>query len=218
MSEALTIRRAPLPFAPIPRFPSGETCEECRSVLPIEALALPTVKPGQLWFVELPPTVLTLSPLEYRALTTANVVMYDRALAQAVAEVLPLGGYAEPATASDAAFDMPGERSRRFARDGWSVVRLVDPRVLSGRQRVEKIRRLSDQVLTGEGRAELPILVFANAGEGRYTTNAADLDELAEMIDTGGFGQSPTLTAIFDVIDSAAAPRFSVASANGLAG
>ena len=213
MSEALTTRRAPWPFAPIRRFPASETGEGRRSTLPVEALALPTVEPGQLWFVEVSPTEPGLSALEYRALTTANVVMYDRALAQAVAAVLPLGGYAEPAAASD----MAGERCRRFVRDGWSVVRLIDPRVLPGRQRVEKIRRLADQVLARGGRAELPILVFANAGAGRYSTSA-DLGELVEMIDSGGFGQSSTLTVIFAAINTAAAPRFSVASANGLAG
>jgi hypothetical protein len=218
MSEALRTRRTDTPFAPIQRFPSGKICDERRSDIPLETSALPKVQPGQLWLVELPPTEPAFSPLEYRALTTANVVIYDRALGQAVASVLPLGGYAEPAAADNPVFDMAAERCRRFARDGWSVVRLVDPRVQSGRQRVDKIRRLFDQLLAAERRAEWPILVFANAGTGGYTTGAAEFDELAEMIDTGGFGQSPTLTVIFDAIDTAAAPRFSVASANGLAG
>jgi hypothetical protein len=59
--------------------------------------ALPTVQRGQLWLVELPATEPNLAPLEHQALTTANVVIYDRALTPTVARFLPLGGYAEPA-------------------------------------------------------------------------------------------------------------------------
>ncbi len=217
MSEVLTSRYAPASIVSIRQFPSGKASDGRGSAIPVEAPALPKLEPGQLWFIELPPTAPALSPLEYRALMTANVVVYDRALASVVAGVLPLGGYGEPAAISDAALALAGERCRRFARDGWSVVRLVDPRVLSGRQRVEKIQQLAGRLLTAEG-AKLPILVFANEGDGRYTTGAADLGEFAELIDTGGLGQSPTLTVIFASTDTAATPRVSVAAANGLAG
>src|SRR5262245_34249568 len=52
--------------------------------------ALPTVKPGQLWLVELPANSPDLSPLEHRALTQANVVIYDRSVVPTVADLLPL--------------------------------------------------------------------------------------------------------------------------------
>ena len=48
---------------------------------------LPEVRPGQLWYVELPSTERAVSPLEYRALTTANVVVYDRVLEPAVTQL-----------------------------------------------------------------------------------------------------------------------------------
>jgi hypothetical protein len=84
--------------------------------------ALPGVEPGQLWLLELLPD-RPLSTIERHLLRSANVIVYDRGLAAAVAGVLPLGGYAEPADLSDgAALD----RCVRFARDGWGVIRLLD--------------------------------------------------------------------------------------------
>jgi hypothetical protein len=216
MSEALTTRQAPASFAPARRLRSAQASDGYHSA--IATPALPKVQPGQLWFVELPQADLALSPLEHCALRTANVVVYDRALAPVVASVLPLGGYAEPAAADDVVFNTAAERCRRFARDGWSAVRLVDPRALSGRQRVEKIRRLSGRMLSAERRGEWPMMVVANAGAGSYTTAAAELDQLAEMIDTGGFGHSPALTVIFGSTGTPAIPGFSFTSTNGLAG
>ena len=60
--------------------------------------------------------------IEYRALTTANLVIYDRPLAKTLATILPLGGYAEPAASIDQSQDRPLERCLSFAQDGWSVV------------------------------------------------------------------------------------------------
>jgi hypothetical protein len=170
--------------------------------------ALPEVRPGQLWYVELPSTEPAVSPLEYRALTTANVVVYDRVLEPAVASSLPLGAYAEPTPPHDGAI----ERCLSFARDGWSVARLVDP----GGERVV-IRQLSGGLLKFEASAALAVSVFANT-DGSYEKIAAELDELGEVIEARSFGQPVTLTIIFTGIDAGTAPRFVVASANGLAG
>jgi hypothetical protein len=218
MSEALISDHRSLTWEATKLLPSGKACDWRRSASAVEAPALPIVQPGQLWFVELPSAGPALSPLEYRALTTANVVIYDRVLAQTVARFLPLGGYAEPAAPSDGVHDAAAERCLHFARDGWSVARLIVPGVLSERERVEKIRRLSARVLNSEGPVDRQVLVFANAGAGRYAKGAAELDELAEIVETGGVEQSPTLTIVFDAIDTAPTPHFLVASANGLAG
>lgn len=87
--------------------------------------ALPrNLLPGQLWRVEAPIGAAASAPLR-RVLAAANVVVYDRVLAPLVAAALPPGGYAEPAAAGDGATDPASERCTRFARDGWSVVRLV---------------------------------------------------------------------------------------------
>jgi hypothetical protein len=75
---------------------------------------------GQVWVIEISPTD-ELSPLHRKIVTESNVMIYDRSLEAIVAEALPLGGYAEPDSSAQAA-----QRCVRFARDGWSVVRLVD--------------------------------------------------------------------------------------------
>ena len=46
----------------------------------------------------------------------------------------------------------------------------------------------------------------------------AELDQLGGIVDAWRFSRSPTLTIVFGAIDTGSAPRFSVASANGLAG
>ena len=76
-------------------------CDRHWSVRAVEQTATPAVEPGQLWFIELPGTKADLSVIEYRALTTANLVIYDRPLAKTLATILPLGGYAEPAASID---------------------------------------------------------------------------------------------------------------------
>lgn len=166
--------------------------------------ALPEVRPGQLWLATLPSTEPEPAPLEYRALTTANVVIYDCALAPIVARYLPLGGYAEPAASSKDDADQALARCLRFARDGWSVARLVQP---GG-----EFRRLSELAFNPEMRADLRVMVFANLGGGVYENSEIRLDGLVHL------DQSANLTVVCDVIGSEAPPHLSVASTNGLAG
>jgi len=180
-----------------------------RTVFVTSPETLQAVQPGQLWYVELPSTEPAISPLEYRALMTANVVIYDRALESAVASFLPLGAYAEPAGSRDTVT----ERCFRFLRDGWSVARLVDPRG----ERTDIVRQLAERLLQVEAPASLAVSVFANA-YGKYEKIAAELDQLGDAIDARGFDQPITLTIVFSGIGVGAAPRFVVASANGLAG
>ena len=65
----------------------------------VSSSAFPAVRPGQLWFAVLSSSEHNPAPLVYRAVTTVNVIIYDRVLAPTVARLLPLGGYAEPAAA-----------------------------------------------------------------------------------------------------------------------
>ncbi|TMK07211.1 MAG: hypothetical protein E6G72_15740, partial [Alphaproteobacteria bacterium] len=86
---------------------------------------LPDVLPGQIWLVE-HSAGMPLSPLDRAVLAAANVVLYDRALASLVAQLLPLGAYAEPLPGVEPATGpaiMP--RALDFAAEGWSVVQLV---------------------------------------------------------------------------------------------
>jgi hypothetical protein len=180
---------------------------------------LPTVEPGQLWWVELSSMEPQFAPLEYRALQTANVVVHDRSLTEAVARFLPLGGYAEPG-ANDGTSDTALERCLYFVRDGWSVVRLVDCRAtseFSDRQRVAKIRRLSQRLLAPKGFAHLPVWIFANFGDALYQKSEVALDGFGELIERRA-GRPQSLTFVFGAIGAGIAPRFPVASSNGLAG
>src|SRR5690349_18134531 len=103
--------------------------DESRAAATLGLSELPLMQPGQLWWVELPTRGPELAPFEYRALSTANVLVYDRALASTVARHLPLGSYAEPAALDHGRLNLASERCLRFARDGWSVARLLQPRL-----------------------------------------------------------------------------------------
>jgi hypothetical protein len=205
MSEALIREPNFSLWEPARPFPNRINRPACASA----PEALPANRPGQLWYVELPSTAPAASPLEYRALTSANVVIYDRALEAAVAGSLPLGTYAEPAGPRERVT----ERSLSFARDGWSVARLVDP----GVERVGIIQQLSERLLKFEVSAASAVSVFANT-DGSYEKIAAELGELREVMDACSFGPAVTLTIVFTGIGAGTAPRFVVASANGLAG
>ncbi len=230
MSEALISEPGSLLSEPMPRVERSFVPEGPGEVLrpsgraprAVELLALPTVRPGQLWFVELPASEPRLAPLEGRILTSSNVVIYDRALVRTVASILPLGGYAEPAPPTDDAADQALERSLRFARDGWSVARLLDPQIKpdksSGRERVDRIRHLSEQLLSRKNLANLPVSMFVNEGGGIYKKSRVELGELRDILDVHSAEHPLTLMIAFGMIDTGAIPRFSIASANGLAG
>ena len=158
------------------------------------------------------------APLEYRALSDANVVIYDRALAPTVARLLPLGGYAEPAASSDGQSGAGSERCVRFVRDGWSVARLFYPSFQSRRERLDKIRQLSDRLLTIRTPAALPVQIFVSGGRGGYQRNETQLYGLDAIIAAYASMRSSTFTIVLDVTDTGGAPHSCVASANGLAG
>src|SRR2546423_10641976 len=86
---------------------------------------LPGVLPGQIWVVEHDPG-MPLSPRHRAVLIGANVVLYDRALASLIAQLLPLGAYAEPLPGVEPATGPAiTPRALDFATEGWSVVQLV---------------------------------------------------------------------------------------------
>ena len=207
MSELLLDRVDLSPWDPTEAFPN-----EGRPVnRPVHATAqegLPAVRRGQLWYVELPSTKRVAWPLEYEALTTANVVVYDRTLEPVVAAFLPLGAYAEPAMPSHKVI----ERCLSFTREGWSVTRLVDRE--GGR--TGNIRQLSQRILEVRVPDPSAASIFIN-NHGHYENLEAELGELGDLVDRPRFGPAATVTGIFDC-GAGTTPRVIFTSANGLAG
>ena len=217
MSEAMSDELGSLRWTPtsLPVRPSAR--DGWHAATPVGSSDLPVMRPGQLWLVELPAAAPEFAPLEHRALRNANVVIYDRALAPTVAHFLPLGGYAEPVASSDGQRGAGAERCVRFARDGWSVARLFSPGFHPGGERIDTIRQLSHHLL-GKMPAGLPVRIFVSAGRGRYERNETQLCRLDAIIASYASVRSSTFTIVLDVTDTGGEPRFSVASANGLAG
>ena len=179
MSETMADELGSLRWSPTPLPPTAGARDEWHAATTLGPSELPLMQPGQLWLVDFPATAPELAPLEYRALSNANVVIYDRTLALTVARFLPLGGYAEPVASSDGQLRAGSERCLRFVRDGWSVARLLYPGFRSGLERLEKVRQLSYRLLT-EVPADLPVQIFVSVGQGRYEGNETQLNRLDE--------------------------------------
>ena len=99
-----------------------------------------------------------------------------------------------------------------------SVARLLNPGFRSGRERLDKMRQLSHGLLTSGLPGDLPVQIFVSAASGRYQRSETQLHRLDAIIGAYAPLRSSTFTIILDVTDTGGAPRFSVASANGLAG
>src|SRR5438874_5847141 len=173
---------------------------------------LPGVLPGQIWVVEHDPG-MPLSPLDRTVLIAANVVLYDRALASLVAQVLPLGAYAEPLPGVEPATGPAiTPRALDFATEGWSVVQLV----AAGPAWRARLAALPSALLRAHRDGALPVRVVAKDSGGHERAFDAGHDKFAEFIRE--FGDYERLTL---VIGPLAAPRPAPAyafTANGLAG
>jgi len=181
-------RAAPVSAPPLPRFPA--------------------IQPGQIWLIE--PQAAS-GPCRHHAVDGANVVIYDRALSDRMAQALPLGTYAEPAPELPAA---AAARCVSFARDGWSVARLLPAR-LPQRERGARVRSLVDALAASLVPGGLAVRVFAEAKDGICETPATRLDDLARLV--ASYPRDARLTIVVDALDAGAAHPHAVA-ANGLAG
>jgi hypothetical protein len=176
---------------------------------------LPSIEPGQLWLVEHSSIDPYSSPLGHRAITAANVVIYDRALYPIVAANLPFGGYAEPASSANGSPDKTFDRCIQFARDGWSVVWLVDHGLPRGARRA-RIARLIDR-LSGAGcPASQSARLFTIADRGIIRQTETELDRLGIVIDATN--SEDGLAIAFAAVGAVAAQHFRAISSNGLAG
>jgi hypothetical protein len=182
-----------------------------RRPAPAPIPALPLVAPGQLWLIELSPDE-PLSAAARRALDGANIVIYDRLLADTVALALPLGTYAEPAPArSDAA----AARAVHFARDGWSVARLLPAR-LASRERTRRIQDIVDELAAAKVAGRLPVTILAAGPDGIEETVGARFDDLASIV--ASHSRDTRLAIVIDAFAGAGAARLHAVAANGLAG
>lgn len=129
--------------------------------------AAPAVRPGEIWLVEQAADA-DLAPLDHDAIASANVILYDRGLEALVAEILPLGAYAEPLPAGErGAGRAISPRALRFAEDGWSVVQIVEARP-GWRERVQ-----GAAATLGTPRRSGESLIFGPLAEGGPVTGHA---------------------------------------------
>jgi hypothetical protein len=172
--------------------------------------SLPDVVPGQLWLIEL--DAASPMPVAVRhVLDRVNVVIYERALGDAVAQGLPLGGYAEPALGAEAA----AARGVRFARDGWSVARLL-PAGLAPRERTRRVQDIVDELAASGAAGRSPVTILAEAANGIDERLDARFDDLATVV--ASYPRDTRLTIVIDASAGDAAVRLRAVAANGLAG
>ena len=167
----------------------------------------PAVRPGQLWLVELPLTG-GIPEAARHALRGVNVVIYDRAVAAAVAPALAIGGYAEAAESAAPA------RCVGFARDGWSVARAF-PAGLAVRERTRLVQDIIDELARAKVSGRLPIAIFAAAAGGIEEQVAARFDDLAAIVSR--YPHDTQLAIVVEAFGGGIARPQAVA-ANGLAG
>ena len=171
----------------------------------------PTVSPGQIWLIE-QSAAADLSPVDRAALTSANVVIYDRALAPLVARVLPLGGYAEPRACNGAGGSAISPRAIALAGMGWSVVQLVEAQPdWHGR-----MHDVAEALLPLSGGRDLPVLVIAKTNFNSYRKWDARLPNLCAL--AGEFADRDRMTLVLGPLAFPHPVQTHAFTANGLAG
>jgi len=172
----------------------------------------PTVDSGQIWLIEQRPA-LSLCALDRDALTNVNAVLYDRILAPLIAEVLPIGGYAEPLPVTQRATGPAiSPRAIELAAEGWSVAQLIQPS-LGGRSR---LHILPPALVRAGTAADLQVQLIAKPVADRHRVLGVGLPELAEILDE--FGEDELLTLVFGPFFTRKAAQPSAFAVNGLAG
>ena len=167
--------------------------------------------PGELWFIEHDPRH-PLGAGDRAVLTSANVVLYERALAPLVASVLPLGSYAEPLQVGGDTALSP--RTVTFAGEGWSVAQLVG----NGAAIKTRLRRI-DEVLNAIATfGDLPVQVAVKLEAGRQRELDSSLRTTFDVI--RDLAHEGLLTLVFGPLPlrlPVGAPAHAF-TANGLAG
>ena len=169
-----------------------------------------TVQPGEYWLIE-QPSAKGLCSLDRAALSSADIVIYDRRLGALVAQVLPIGRYAEPLFHTDEAQPAVSPRVLRFAAEGWRVVQLLEARRGSNQRLFNAM-----EALTQLQADDLPLLAIAKRGVDGEQLHDGSLRDLLELIDK--FAADDPLTLILGpLVAGCVAPPYAFAG-NGLAG
>lgn len=174
----------------------------------------PQIEAGQLWLIEAPAEVAPNSGARH-AVDGANVVIYDRALADTLSDALPLGTYAEPGASTDQANDPAAARAVRFACDGWSVARLVPARPTQ-RQRIVRVRRLVEELAAVKPAADIAVTVYGELADGVCEPTETRLSRLDQVVVT--YPRDARLTVVVSGINGQLAARTQSVAGNGLAG
>jgi siroheme synthase len=169
-----------------------------------------TVQPGEYWLIE-QPLGSELSSLDRSALGSADIVIYDRPLAPLVAQVLPIGRYAEPLFENGEPQPAVSPRALRFATEGWRVAQLLEAR-RGDNQRLHDVVEALIQLQADD----LPLLAIAKRTVDKPQLWDGRLHDLPELIDK--FAADDPLTLILGpLVAGCAAPPYAFAG-NGLAG
>jgi siroheme synthase len=172
----------------------------------------PAVKPGQIWLVE-HRSAMPLFSCDRAALTSADVVLYDGALAPFAASVLPAGAYAEPLSyAVQAARFALSPRALALAARGWSVAQLVETRS-DTRLRLQSA---AEALLSLGCAEELPVLIIAKRRPYRQREREACLRTLPSL--AGELSDEDSLSLVFGPVVARYPAPCHVFATNGLAG
>jgi sulfate transport system ATP-binding protein len=174
---------------------------------PILPAELPAVAPGELWLVERA-IAAQLSALERRALTSSNVIIYDRVLEDTVAATLPVGGYAEPSVGENV------ERCVRFVSDGWSVVRLIERDPIH-EYFPDCARGLAGRLRAAGAPPDLSVAGLSGIGTPIFQKTQARLDGINALID--GMRDAAGRAIVFRAFGPSTSGLYPV-GCNGLAG
>jgi hypothetical protein len=169
--------------------------------------------PGQIWLIE-QVSDAALCPLDRAAMTSAQIIVYDPALAPLVAAMLPIGGYAEPLSRdAQAAEATISPRTLEFAAAGWSVAQLIEARPGCHARLRGAVAALPS---AGAG-GDLPVRVIAKGApvDSRQSREAC-VRTLPALIDQ--FADEDPLTLIFGPFAIGQPAASAAFTANGLAG
>jgi hypothetical protein len=169
-----------------------------------------TVRPGEFWLIE-KSSAAELCSFDRGALSSADIVVYDRPLASLVAQVLPIGGYAEPLSRDGTARPAISPRALRFAGEGWRVAQLLETRHGDSQRLRDAVKALIQLYAD-----DLPLAAIAKGAVESPRSWQGCLRDLPELIDD--LTAADSLTVILGPLPVGFPAPTHAFAGNGLAG